>query len=167
MNAPHITFPNLPRRLDHLTRPPRSWKKPRRQINVKDISKERVSTQRNDNGVLIYPEFFDGEWKHFYEDDKPLVVLIRLIRVSGIEIGNSASSRMRRAISEWEKWLRNLIRGNNLDIKLVKTKKEHKKPIEEDEEEEEEEEDEEEEILPVTPPTPDLSDLALPSLPKT
>jgi hypothetical protein len=145
-----------------LARPPRSWKKPRKPINIRDISKVRVDTQRNDQGVLVYPEFFDGEWKRFYQGDKPLVVLVRLMRINGVEIGNSASTRLRRTISEWEKWLRDLIRDNHLDVKLVKVKKIKKKPLKEDEEEDEEEEEEEEE-LPVTPPTPDLSVLDLPS----
>ena len=166
MNSFEKTLPNRPRRLRRLTSAPYDWKKPRKDINIRDIKKVRISTKSDLRGVLVYPEFYDDTWKKFYEGEQPLVILVRYMKISGIEIGNSASGKLGKIKSEWEKWLKDWIKDNHLHIKFD-DKKIEVKPIEKikkpKDDEEEEEIDEEATEKPLITPQSEF----LPPLPQT
>lgn len=118
MNVPNVEFPELLRRLKKQATPPYDWRKPRRSIEIRHISKVRVSTKKTAKGVLIYPELFDGSWHNFWVDGEPLVNLSRYVKIAGHEVGDSARRKMEHIEKDWATWLKKWIRTNQYRIKF-------------------------------------------------
>lgn len=137
-----MQLPELSRILRRFQFVPRSWKKPRREIQPRKITKIRISSEEDRRGEIIFPELFvDDEWQKLYVDG----FFATLDR--GLVTDKSRNKRLREG---WKEWLEDFIKLNKLNVELEKPGQKE----EPEKRKKREKPEPEEEAEPVAPPLP-------------
>lgn len=107
----------------------RKYRTKPKELKLQDIDKVRITTKAYKNSsYLVYPEIFiKNKWSYLYsKDDKPLQSIVKPIKINGLDIGNSILRRTRPMVVKWERWIKEWIKENDLNIEIEEPDEENK-----------------------------------------
>jgi hypothetical protein len=109
-------LPELPRKIKTYSKKIRSieLKKPKRPTQLKDVKKLRITTEKNRNDILIYPEVYADKWLPFVASHYCLVTRVHSM------IGYLTKERADTLLKLWETWLKKWCKLNKLKLKIEK-----------------------------------------------
>ena len=109
-------LPEYPRKIKSHLKKMRSieLKKPKRPIMLKDVTKLRITTEKDRDNILIYPEVYTGQWYPFITSNYCLVTRVySMVRYLTLK-------RAEDIMGLWESWLKKWCRLNNMKLMIEK-----------------------------------------------